>query len=464
MNTLITRTHHLTLGILSAVLFSLSGCANFHSIHRTSVMPGQSAQITYTDAKQRGILFSRLKHNEQGKTEEQLRFCAEPSPDVFSTIASSLALEASGIFGPTQKEAAAKLASTVTENAATIERSQTLNILRESMYRTCERYLSGAISTEEFIVQAARDQRAMVHILAIEQLTSTARAQATAITTQAKAGAEATSESLKVMQEAKVQADKLAANALNADKAVDKASLKTSCADLTKQDESEENKEKKGLCANAITAKKDAEDASSHYNAIRQAVSRMGTVNTSAQGDLSNSKQSQSIASNELAGIVLEIVKQNNDFNELEMTCVVVLRGIRPTRNQSNKDFASLYETCKPLLNALSNQQALRINKSSLFELSNTQKQLEKTLGRQINTESVWAYIQTQRQKGQSDAAIEAAINKELKAKLRSNPDAVSGVVKSLSTASSLEDVEATLEKIAQDEKLTQEVLNATRK
>jgi hypothetical protein len=44
-------------------------------------------------------------------------------------------------------------------------------MLKEMMYRTCERYLNGQISELEYPIIAARDQRIMTSILAIEQLT-----------------------------------------------------------------------------------------------------------------------------------------------------------------------------------------------------------------------------------------------------------------------------------------------------
>jgi hypothetical protein len=58
------------------------------------------------------------------------------------------------------------------------------------MYRTCERYLSGALEKSSFVIQAARDQRTMLTVLAIEQLTRTARPPATVL------GASGTSASL----------------------------------------------------------------------------------------------------------------------------------------------------------------------------------------------------------------------------------------------------------------------------
>lgn len=112
--------------------------------------------------------------------------CAEASPDVFSAFAMSASGEASTdgkiSFG-------AKFGLSSAETAATIARSQSINIIRESMYRTCERYLSGAISKTVFITQAARDQRSMIAFLAIEQLTGVAKPPATIISGPATSAA-----------------------------------------------------------------------------------------------------------------------------------------------------------------------------------------------------------------------------------------------------------------------------------
>jgi hypothetical protein len=51
-----------------------------------------------------------------------------------------------------------------------IERLQAIRMLRESLYRTCERYLSGAIDRASLAIQAERDFRALTAILAIEAL------------------------------------------------------------------------------------------------------------------------------------------------------------------------------------------------------------------------------------------------------------------------------------------------------
>lgn len=157
----------------------LAGCASLNSTHRVQKVDGSSSStasptVISVDAKQRHLILSPDK--ESGK-QTQWRVCAEASPDVFSAYASSLGLDLG--FGATERQA--KASSSIAEAAATIERTQTINLLRESMYRTCERYLSGALTEDQFIIQAARDQKSMVAVLAIEQLTGVFRRKATYI-------------------------------------------------------------------------------------------------------------------------------------------------------------------------------------------------------------------------------------------------------------------------------------------
>lgn len=141
-------------------------------------MPGKGhVTIVTVDAKQRHVLVNPINANPNAGEKRDVRICAEAAPDAFSALATSLG----GDFGTGSTETRAKVSASIAETAATIERTQTVNLLRESLYRTCERYLSGAIGTDTFIVQAARDQRAMVNVLAIEQLTRALRSQSTII-------------------------------------------------------------------------------------------------------------------------------------------------------------------------------------------------------------------------------------------------------------------------------------------
>lgn len=134
-------------------------------------MLGPTPRVITVDAKQRDVFVAPPPADLAGKS--SWRICAEAAPDVFSALSASASLEAD-ITSRSGKAAAA-----IAESAGTIERTQTVNLLRESMYRTCERFLSGALTPQQFIVQAARDQRSMVAVLAIEQLTRAARPAAT---------------------------------------------------------------------------------------------------------------------------------------------------------------------------------------------------------------------------------------------------------------------------------------------
>ena len=174
---------------LAAILLTLSAtsCANFTSISRTKHTFGKG-QVHFTDAKQRAIIMQRFAEYPEDDKEHPYwiyRYCSEPAPDVFSVLATSVAAELSGTKTAEQKQLAAKMAIAMAESGATIERTQTINLLRLSMYSTCERYLNGALTQNEFVIQAARDQRAMVAILAIEQLTGTVRPPSTILNANA---------------------------------------------------------------------------------------------------------------------------------------------------------------------------------------------------------------------------------------------------------------------------------------
>lgn len=158
----------------------LAGCADLNSIHRVRTIPDQSqptqpeAMVLTVDAKQRHLLVNPIIKDPLKPAEAvKWRMCAEAAPDAFSAYAASGALEGNKSGG--------KAGFSGSETAATIERTQTVNLLRESMYRTCERYLSGAIDKTTFIVQAARDQRSMVAVLAVEQLTGAIKGKSTII-------------------------------------------------------------------------------------------------------------------------------------------------------------------------------------------------------------------------------------------------------------------------------------------
>jgi hypothetical protein len=111
--------------------------------------------------------------NKKTTVEKMRRFCAEASPDVFSVLSQSGSgsVNVGQAADPATLNVALQAAFTSAETGSTISRTQTVNMLKEMMYRTCERFLNGQIGELEYPVIAARDQRIMTSILAIEQLT-----------------------------------------------------------------------------------------------------------------------------------------------------------------------------------------------------------------------------------------------------------------------------------------------------
>ncbi|WP_066796239.1 hypothetical protein [Sphingomonas soli] len=160
---------------LVAGMLALSACSGV--IHKQSRLQGNDPVAITVDARQRVIL-SQWDPSETSAAPGTAkpafrRYCAEPSPDAFTVL--GVAASGSGTLGLDSDaktlNAALQAAFSSNESGSTISRTQTINMLREMMFRTCERYLSGAISKAQFQTIAARDQRVMVSILAIEQLT-----------------------------------------------------------------------------------------------------------------------------------------------------------------------------------------------------------------------------------------------------------------------------------------------------
>jgi hypothetical protein len=333
--------------LMVAVLCNIS-CARLTSIYRSENVPTDKPHIVSIDVKQRALLTSP---NRQEGAKVDLRFCAEPPPDVFTALAASLGAEASVSKGTAADTAmAAKLATSLSENASTIERSQTVNILREAMYRNCERYLSGAIEESEFIIQAARDQQMIVQVLAIEQITGAARAQATALTTIAKSAASGVTDTgLEILAGAKKDLDTkrgasdkamAAAVALPPAGACGQSPIDT--ATLPAGTTAAQADAKNAKCAEAKAAAGLTKEAQDYLATVQDAVTRQSEVSSTAQGALASNAHSAAAVSEAIAKQVVRIVEVNHAFDEIGMTCVVWLRQKAPNAN--------LPEYCSELL------------------------------------------------------------------------------------------------------------------
>ncbi|MDO6559409.1 hypothetical protein [Paraglaciecola chathamensis] len=157
-------------------LTCLMGCssANFNSVYRTfDVNTGDSISV---DAKQRVVLVRKIEseyivREQDGEKHVQkdldIRVCAEPSPDTLSVFSASLSGDVD-----IPENVKTKIATALSEEGSNIGlRTQTIQLLRDSMYRLCEGYLSGALNNQDFERLQRRYQNSMVALLAIEQLT-----------------------------------------------------------------------------------------------------------------------------------------------------------------------------------------------------------------------------------------------------------------------------------------------------
>lgn len=155
--------------ILSLCLAGCSSWGNWNSIYREyRTDTNSSGTSVVVDVKQRAILSNSVR-DDKGRT--QLVVCAEPSPDALSVIAS-------GIGGSLDTGAgkALEIALSSSETGAFIgNRTATIQLLRDMLYRACEMYMAGAIDDGAYLAFQRRYQIMTMGLLAIEQITGTVK-------------------------------------------------------------------------------------------------------------------------------------------------------------------------------------------------------------------------------------------------------------------------------------------------
>lgn len=334
----------LPLALTSMILSACS--ANHKSIYRYKSLDGGNSGVVLVDAKQREILTRNSLVDANGKPDPRsIRlFCSAPSPDVFSVIAQSLS--AGGSFGqqasPQSVQAALNLAFSSSETGSTIPRTQTINMLRELMFRTCERYLNGGIDELELSIQSIRDQRLMVSILAIEQLTGAVTPKPVIIGAAGSGGAGVNGEAIVRLDDARKAKEKADGDAVAAQTAFDEENgenkicdgIRTALADGTKpEDLSQAQKDKQEPCKKAEEKKTEAlgkqAKATKAYTELSQLANAGGvTVATTnfAQGNGGLDRADVGKVKN-VADAIETIVEFNfNDRTEVTLFCLRVLR------------------------------------------------------------------------------------------------------------------------------------------
>jgi len=164
----------------------LNGCASFTHYNKERTLSEDSA--VFIDAKQRGVYKAkRTETTGEGADKAIVTWegvCAEPSPDAISSLAATLGVDLSltdkGNLGVSQSLA---------EGVSSIGiRTAAIEALRDIMYRNCEAYALGGVSSIGLETLQRRFQSTMVAILAIEQLTGAVRAPAITIVSESSAG------------------------------------------------------------------------------------------------------------------------------------------------------------------------------------------------------------------------------------------------------------------------------------
>lgn len=172
-----------TIQIAPLLVIFVINCGNFNSIHRDlKVDDGKGALV---DIKQRAIIVSEKTVGFGTSAVRQTVVCTEPSPDALSAYAAELAAEAD-----VPEVVTARLVSAFQESTSfTGLRTQSIQLLRDSLYRICEGYMNGALDELQYDILMRRYQKYMVALLAIEQLTGTVRSPAVTISTEGTAQA-----------------------------------------------------------------------------------------------------------------------------------------------------------------------------------------------------------------------------------------------------------------------------------
>lgn len=341
------------IALMATILF-VQGCAEANSIYRHKRIDNIGiSTITAVDAKQRLIYTQRPEPKDPKEDPSFRRFCAEPSPDIFSVLSQAASGNGSFAGGADAKGANAALqgAFSNSETGATIPRTQTNNLLREMMFRTCERYLSGAISRVEFPIIAARDQRIIVSILAIEQLTGTVTPKTVAITNGGTASTgQSSGDTVKLLAASSSKVDTAKGEVKAAKEAFVAADKPAGSCDTLKKkkadgtpalttDETTELVTCTATEAKVTAAADDLDSAKAHYeNLVKASQSGAGASTAATSGALlagsigDSVDRSASIAS--VANSVETIVAATFNQDETQLLCIRMI-----TDEKTSKDF-----------------------------------------------------------------------------------------------------------------------------
>ena len=153
---------------IALAMTATAGCDG--AIFRTfDIDAGNSLSI---GARQRTVIVT----TKGGVEGDRQVVCAEPSPDVFAVRAASASaalqrgpLGVSGATGAAaQQTASAGFGFASSETGAAINRTQTIQLLRDGLFRLCEAYMNGAVDETQYNIALANFDKVMANLLAID--------------------------------------------------------------------------------------------------------------------------------------------------------------------------------------------------------------------------------------------------------------------------------------------------------
>lgn len=141
---------------------------------RDVIVAGSGAKMIRQDASQRGTLV--ISRGPEGQSVSVA--CSEPPPDVSATVVASLTSSLSALARGAERDAsvAQSVAADVRTATETIfQRSQGIQLLRDTMFRLCEAYLNGTMEPASFNTVLLRLIATANFIIPFEQCVSIAR-------------------------------------------------------------------------------------------------------------------------------------------------------------------------------------------------------------------------------------------------------------------------------------------------
>lgn len=335
--------------LIVAVTGLLGACSTTYSLKE--FLPADGAPKTaFVDIKQRAVLSGR-RAGEGGTVVT----CAEPSPDAMSSFASEIALDAKA-----KDSLAASLAISQQEAASFVGlRTQSIQLLRDAMYRLCEGYMAGALSAADYGWLSRRYQKNMVALLTIEQLTRVAQVPVIAHASQGMASASRTATT--------IQADLEEVDKIKARLEDDKKKLADELTEAQKLTDTDTSKEAK--LKSIKQRQSDNQAALGRADEVRAALleglkSAKGllasggtTVQIITEGRDGRGTVTDTVA-NAIKDLTVEIIQQD----DLGTLCFQLLAGARTNAQTANSQATStLAIQCGRIIEARATADELRL-------------------------------------------------------------------------------------------------------